>query len=319
LHRSYIRLLIGIFSITILLSGCYNNSVNRKIPDTNQLSENTVQANPARISANQPASTEEPMASGPVKTVPWEKDSNFLSKQKEANAIVQMAAFQTVLHDPLPGEEENVHLAARLVSGTILQPGQTFSQNQSIGPYTRERGFKKGPMYLGSQLKSTIGGGVCKMASTLYNVTVLCNLPVVERYSHGMPVPYVPYGQDATVSYGDKDFRFKNTQPYPILIWAQGVDNILYVAFYGQSEPPNVEWHHQFSNQQAAPKIYRKNSSIPAGQEKIVVQGMDGATVKSWVTIINPDGTSSTKQLNTSYYSPMPYIIEKGSVTSASQ
>jgi hypothetical protein len=111
-----------------------------------------------------------------------------------------------VLKDPLPGEESNVHLAAKILSGAIVNPGEIFSQNERIGPYSESRGFQKGPTYNGSKLSTTIGGGVCKIASTLYNAAILSNLPIVERHPHGMPVPYVPYGQDATVSYGKIDF-----------------------------------------------------------------------------------------------------------------
>lgn len=299
-RRHFLFLVITLFSITIFLSGCPDRSADRKKMETKQAAQKpTVQA-------------EKQPVSGPVKTVPWETDTNFKNKQKETGAQVRMAAYRTVLRDPLPGEEQNVHLAARLLAGTVLQPGQVFSQNDTIGPYNRDRGFQIGPVYSGGKVKTTIGGGVCKIASTLYNVTVLCNLPVVERTAHVMPVPYVPYGQDATVSYGINDFKFKNDLPYPILIWAQGVDNILYIAFYGQNLPPKVEWHHQFLERQKASKIYRSNPSLPQGEERIAVKGMDGAVVKSWVTITKKDGSKTTKQLGVSTYKPMPYIIEKG-------
>jgi vancomycin resistance protein VanW len=320
LCKRYFVFLLILASITILLSGCSNNSVNRKNMETNQINNNITPPTPVEA-PQKPAVQEEKQnpTSGPITAVPWENDSKFKGKQEEIGALVQMAAFQTVLHDPLPGEEQNVHLAARILAGTVLQPGQVFSQNQSIGPYSQARGFQKGPMYLGSQLKTTIGGGVCKMASTLYNVAILCNLPIIERHAHGMPVPYVPYGQDATVSYGDKDFQFKNNLSYPILIWTQGVDTTLYVAFYGQSEPPRVEWHHQFLYRQKAERIYRQNTSLSTGKEKIVAEGMDGAVVRSWVTVTNMDGTSSIRPLSSSSYLPMPYIIEKRNVVSATQ
>jgi vancomycin resistance protein YoaR len=316
LRKGYlIFLLFGLASIIILLSGCSNHSVNRKNMETKPTNNNITQPTPVEAQ-EKPAVQEEKQGStsGPVTAVPWETDNKFKSKQEETGALIQMAAFSTVLHDPMPGEEQNVHLAARILAGTVLQPGQTFSQNQTIGPYSRARGFQKGPMYLGSELKTTIGGGVCKMASTLYNVAILCNLPIVERYAHGMPVPYVPYGQDATVAYGDKDFQFKNNLSYPILIWAQGVDTTLYVAFYGQSEPPRVEWHHQFLYRQKAERIYRQNTSLSTGKEKVIVEGMDGAGVRSWVTVTNMDGTSTIRTLSSSYYLSMPYIIEKRSV-----
>jgi vancomycin resistance protein YoaR len=250
--------------------------------------------------------------SGPETILPWQNDMEFVKAQEKSKTPVLMAAYRTVLRDPLPGEEYNVHLAARMLDGIIVEPGAIFSQNQAIGPYIESRGFQKGPTYIGTKLTTTIGGGVCKIASTLYNVTVLSNLKVVERYNHSMPVPYVPYGQDATVAYGVKDFRFQNDTSFPIMIWAQGIDNILYIAFYGSSSPPKIEWHHETVEHTKAPVAYKDNPDLPAGTEKMVLEGMDGALVKSWISIENTDGTTVTRELGKSFYNPMPSIIERG-------
>ena len=254
------------------------------------------------------------ISSGKVDEVPWSNDNSFKTAQQKSQTFKQMAAFRTVLIDPLPGEEENVHLAAKLLAGIVVPPGQVFSQNAAIGPYSKARGFKEGPVYIGTQLSKTIGGGVCKIASTLYNVTVLSDLQVVERHAHGMPVPYVPYGQDATVSYGSKDFKFANNTSGPILIWAQGISNTLYIAFYSRQEAPRVEWHHRFSNRQPAGRVYRTTQSLPAGVERVVEKGMDGGVVDSWVTIYGRNGTSRNKALGQSCYLPMPEIVERGIV-----
>lgn len=299
-------IIIGLAFMIIILSGCANNSANRK---------NLEQSNGKHVNQsaekNSKTKNNPPTTSGPVDNVPWKTNPNFKAAQQQSGASIQMAAYCTALRDPLPGEENNVHLAARYLAGKIVQPGEVFSQNLSIGPYSQSRGFQKGPVYIGSQLQTTIGGGVCKMASTLYNVAILCDLPIVERHAHGMPVPYVPYGQDATVSYGFKDFKFKNTNSYPILIWAEGVENILYVGFYGQGNPPQVEWHHEVLQSHKSYRLYKYNPALPKGTEKVIIPGMDGAVIKSWVKIINPDGSSSIKALGKSYYSPMPSIIEK--------
>ncbi len=259
-----------------------------------------------------PTAAGQSLKSGPETTLPWENESEFIKARTENNTPLLMAAYRTVLHDPLPGEEYNVHLAARMLDGIVVKPGEVFSQNQSIGPYTESKGFQKGPTYIGNSLTTTIGGGVCKIASTLYNVSVLSDLQIVERYSHTMPVPYVPYGQDATVAYGVKDFKFKNSTSFPVMIWAQGIDNILYIAFYGSNAPPKVEWHHETLERTKAPVTYKDNPDLGAGTEKVVLEGMDGAFINSWVTVSKPDGTVTTKQMGKSFYSPMPYIIEKG-------
>lgn len=256
--------------------------------------------------------------SGPVSDFPWDEERTFLEAQTRFSTQVLLAGYRTVLPDPLPGEEENVHLAASYLAGKVVQPGQVFSQNASIGPYTEERGFKTGPTYLGNKMTTTTGGGVCKIASTLYNTAVLSNLTIVERHAHSMPVPYVPYGQDATVSFGYKDFKFLNDTSAPILIWAKGMDNVLYVAFYGRSQPPRVEWMHKREKSFKSYTLYRLNPEFSQGEEKIASEGMDGGLIHSWAKVYREDGTWIIKSLGSSYYSPLPRIVEKGGSTAAS-
>lgn len=251
------------------------------------------------------------MVSGPVTELPWEADREFIKARLRNDTNVLLGAYRTVLRDPLPGEEYNVHLAASLLAGSVIKPGAIFSQNSAIGPFTEEKGFEKGPTYIGTTLTTTIGGGVCKIASTLYNVAVLSNLKIIERHNHSMPVPYVPYGQDATVAYGVKDIRFRNETGSDIMIWAQGIDNVLYMAFYGSQPGPTIEWTHEVVEVRKAPVKYRINPQLGIDEQKPVLEGMDGAVVKSWVTI-STSNSVNVKYMGVSDYKPMPHLVEKG-------
>lgn len=249
--------------------------------------------------------------SGDVEKLPWEHDVNFINAQDKYNTHILMNAYCAVLNDPLPGEEENVRIGTKLLCGTVIGAEKVFSQNNTIGPYTKVRGYSKGPTYNGTHLTTTIGGGVCKIASTLYNVSVKSNMQIVERHAHCMPVSYVPYGQDATVYYGNLDFKFRNTTNSYILIWAQAIDRALYIGFYGNSVPPRVEWHHEVLSTKKTTKVYNINKKLKKGHVKSMVEGMDGAVVKSWITINYADKVIR-KQLGKSVYLPLPYIYEKG-------
>lgn len=253
-----------------------------------------------------------PAVSRAISVFPWDNDPQFTNALHQNGEPVLMVGFCTVLRHPLPGEENNVHLGARMLAGTVIKPGQIFSQNQAIGPYNQSRGFGIGPVYIANRVSRTVGGGVCKIASTLYNIAILSDLRIIERHAHSMPVPYVPYGQDATVAYGVRDFKFQNTTSSPIMIWAQGVENRLYIGFYGVKEASEVKWHHEVLKTIKTYKTYRTNSSLPENMERTVIPGMDGAIIKSWVTVTYPDGTTKTKNLGRSYYNCLPYLIEKG-------
>lgn len=251
-----------------------------------------------------------PETSGPVTNLPWRNDLDFLKAKEKYNTPILMAGFSAVLKNPLPGEEYNVRLASEKIKGNVIKSSKVYSQNSSIGPYTKSKGFKDGASYIGGNIIMTEGGGVCKIATTLYNLAILSNLEIVERHNHSMPINYVPYGQDATVAYGIKDFKFKNDTDSNILIWSQMIGNRLYMGFYGTSNSPNVVWSHEISNIIKPPVKYIKNSNLEAGEMLTILNGMDGATVKSTVTITEPDGSFAIKNMGISYYSPLSQVIE---------
>lgn len=251
-----------------------------------------------------------PEISSEVYNMPWKNDKDFLKAKDKYNTHLLIAGFSAVLKNPLPGEEYNVSLASKKIKGLVIKPSKIFSQNLSIGPYTKLRGFKEGASYIGGNIKMTEGGGVCKIATTLYNLAVLSNMEIIERHNHSMPVNYVPYGQDATVAYGIKDLQFKNTTESPLLIWSEMIDNRLYMGFYGREKPPKITWNHEISNLVEPPIKYIKNEGINPGEMNILLEGMNGATVKSNIIITYRDGHYVIKNMGKSYYQPLPKIIE---------
>jgi vancomycin resistance protein VanW len=127
-----------------------------------------------------------------------------------------------------------------------------------------------------------------------------------------MPVPYVPVRQDATVSARQKDFRFRNNSAGPVLIWAKSKGNTLYMALYGQTEPPKVTWQHQILRRKTFSTIYRVNRILKPGETRVVITGAEGLVVKSRLTVSYPDGRVEHKNLGTDYYKPLSHVIEKG-------
>lgn len=245
-------------------------------------------------------------------SLPWEKDARFTAAIREQKTPVLMAAYKASLPDPVEAEGYNIGLAAKQLAGSVVQPGETFSQNKTIGPYTGHYGYQAGPTYVGNRVTTTVGGGVCKVASLLYNVVTFSDLKVIMRDSHSMTVPYVPPGQDATVYYGVRDFRFLNDSEGPVLIWSQKVENDLYMALYGQQKPPQITWHHLIKKRTKYWTEHRYNSSLPPSTEKVIAPGQDGYVIKSWVEVEKPGGIIISKSKGTSWYNASPRIIEHG-------
>lgn len=253
---------------------------------------------------------EVPDISERITNLPWANDKDFLAAKYNNETPVLMAGYCAVLKNLLPCEEYNIRLASESVNGTLVKPSEVFSQNSSIGPYTIDRGYQEGASYIGGKIALAEGGGVCKIATVLYNLAVLSNLEIVERHNHSMPTNYVPYGQDATVFYGVKDLRFKNTTEGNILIRSQLIGCRLYMAFYGIEAPPKVTWSHEITNIVKPSKKYIKNPDLPQGEMKTVVKGIEGARVRTTIVIEHEDGSTEIKDLVISYYNPLPEIVE---------
>jgi vancomycin resistance protein YoaR len=147
-----------------------------------------------------------------------------------------LGGYATVLSGSA-GRRENIRLAASLLNYTLLYPGQSFSFNLTIGPITEARGFRKAPVIIGEELVPGVGGGVCQVATTLFNAAVSAGLSILERHGHSRPVSYVPPGRDATVAQYYKDLRFRNITKDPVLIRAGSDGHRVWFVILGPHRP----------------------------------------------------------------------------------
>ncbi len=198
----------------------------------------------------------------------------------------------------------NVAKVAEYVTGTILNPGETFSYNDVVGERTVARGFKEAPSYVSGETVNTVGGGVCQGSSTIYLAALRANMEIVERHAHSYICSYMPYGQDATVSYGSLDFQFRNDTDYPIKIVMSYADSELTVSIYGTNLTGNyVEITNQVNSTTAYQTVYENTTELAAGETKTKTTGYNGMSVTVYRNIYDADGNliSSEVENNTTY------------------
>lgn len=139
-------------------------------------------------------------------------------------------------HNSNENRNHNLRLLCETLDGFILQPGEEFSYNETLGERTEERGYKAAPGYSGDHLVDVIGGGVCQGSSTLYNCVLLADLEVTHRLCHGASINYLPLGLDATVNWGTTDFCFRNSANFPIMLKAEVSDGYVRMKILGTDE-----------------------------------------------------------------------------------
>jgi len=183
--------------------------------------------------------------------------------------------------------QQNLRRATELINGTLLAPGDEFSFNQVVGRRTADNGFNTAPVIQpDGRLEDALGGGVCQVATTLFNAAFFAGLKITERSNHMLYIDHYPMGRDAAVDYGSQDLRFVNDTGKWILIKGAVGGSVKFVI-YGTSDGRKVtyttsDWYGvtPFSTQQVI------NPELKPGEKKVKNPGQTGrsCTVKRTVT-----------------------------------
>lgn len=146
----------------------------------------------------------------------------------------ELIAVAVVTADSAENRDYNMGLACDKLDGTVLGSEEEYDWYgpKGVGNASIENGFKIAPIKVNGEKVDGDGGGVCQVTTTLYNAVLKINLEILEHYNHFGGVSYVPKGMDATVSYGSKNFVFKNTKNYPIYIEAYSEGGQVVVCLY---------------------------------------------------------------------------------------
>lgn len=205
----------------------------------------------------------------------------------------------------------NISLAAQRINNTILMPGQTFSFNQVIGERTAANGFQPAPVYQNGKTVKDLGGGICQVATTLYNAAVGADLQITERQPHSLTVDYAEPGQDATIAWGQHDLKFVNTTGSPILIAVQSQNGKVQARVYGKNTDPSREIKLVSDKKSIAPPVnVITNPRLNPGQQITRQKGAPGYESITYRVEIKNGKEVSRTQVSTDTYKPRPWIIE---------
>lgn len=153
---------------------------------------------------------------------------------------VTLGTFTTTLHGSRAERTENIRLAAEVLDGVVLLPGDVLSFNERVGPRTSERGYLMAPVILHETRQLQAGGGICQVASTMFVAGLLSGLSVNERWRHSTPVDYIAIGEDATIAWGAKDLRLRNDLAQRVRLRVRIVGTTLSARFEGEQPEPDA-------------------------------------------------------------------------------
>lgn len=158
-------------------------------------------------------------------------DGMALSVTEAAPVNTPVGSYSTA-YNPNISRAVNIGLAASRINGVVIQPGESFSFNQTILPRTAANGYVEANVIVNKRYVLGTGGGICQVSSTLYAAMLTAGLPATERHPHSLDVGYIPAGMDATISGNTLDLKFTNIFAEPIQIQAAADQGTLTISLY---------------------------------------------------------------------------------------
>ena len=236
-----------------------------------------------------------------------------ITEEMLAHLDTVLAAYSTPFNPGKVKRTHNLTLAMSTVNETVIKPGQTMSLDEIIGSRSTEHGYKPAPIFLEGEVVPSIAGGVCQVATTIYNVALLANLKINERHHHSRPVDYAPSGRDATLYGGQLDLKFTNTLKHPILLLGYTESARLHAKIIGSKEDDyDVELVRSGISTIPFNEKEQPDPELEEGKQEVEKKGRNGRRV-TLTHVVKRDGKEIERRvLHTDIYAPQTKVIRVG-------
>lgn len=227
-----------------------------------------------------------------------------------------IASGSTAFTGSIPEKRHNIRLAAERLNGVVVPPGATFSFNKEVGPTTLEAGFQWGFGLTdeggGVHTVPSVAGGICQVATTLFQPVFWAGYQLEERYWHLYWIPaYISQGYvglDATVDAdAGLDFRWTNPTSDAVLIQANADDEHVSFRLYGRKPSWSVQVEEPAISHRVTPDptpVVQEAPTLPWGRTLPVESARDGFEVVVTRHVVPRDGGASRDLALKSIYQP---------------
>lgn len=135
----------------------------------------------------------------------------------------------------------NIHRAADLIDGSVVDPDETWSLNETVGERTAANGFAKGTAVNDGRLEADYAGGVSQVATTTFNAVFFAGLKDVMHRPHGFWIDRYPAGREAAAAWPTPDLKFRNDSGKAVYLEAGYTDSTVTVTLLGTREYDDVK------------------------------------------------------------------------------
>ncbi len=145
-------------------------------------------------------------------------EPEFTTEEAEKADVSDVVSEFSTPYESSPNRDNNLRVAAKAVSGTVIQPGEQFSLNEALGQRTAANGYKPAGVISEGQMKEDFGGGVSQVSTTLFNAAFFAGFELDEHRAHSRYISRYPEGRETTLDWSSIDLKFTNTTKSPVVL-----------------------------------------------------------------------------------------------------
>ena len=176
--------------------------------------------------------------------------SRQLAEAAAASFTTQCTTWQAI-STPIPergdastcaNRRHNLELAIRSLNNRLILPGGAFSLSQQLGEPTETAGYRAGPVFVKGHVLKDTGGGLCLIATNLYQLFLYAGCRILERHNHSIDAygedRFYALGEDAAIAYSTKDLAIRNPFNDKMLLRLRVDEHALHSEILGPGPRP---------------------------------------------------------------------------------
>ena len=281
--------------------------VNLEASGTIPLSQDAVKALSDYLFADDAQISTQPHVSVASMPIP---DRLSFEEALDYGVITKISEFTTEYTGSASSRNHNIHLAADLLSYSVVGGnGGIWSFNETAGNCNEEAGFQGAGSIIDGEIVDEIGGGICQVATTVFNAVYEAGFPIVQRHNHSLYLASYPEGRDAAVSWPDLDLKWENDSRSDVLLVMAYTDSTVTAILYGID--PEYQVSTEVGDWVEGVKFKTKeivDEGLPSGVSYIKTPGVDGSIISVVRTVKDRDGKVLREGLFMSQYDPKDEI-----------
>ena len=230
--------------------------------------------------------------------------------------IGEISSFTTEYLDApsTASRRHNIHRAADLLNDSVASGnGGEWSFNATVGEANEASGFRSAGAIINGEFDDAIGGGICQVATTVFNAVYEAGYPVTERRNHSLYISTYPTGRDAAIAYPDLDLTWVNDGTSDVLVRSRYTDSSLTVTLYGVD--PGYVVTSQTGDWQPGEAFKQRtkvDESEPEGTRYVKTAGADGRCIVVHRTVRDRAGNVVREEDFSSNYAPVDELTIVG-------